>query len=64
MLDKQFSVNRKRLTPLLVGISSQIKTRLRWALIGVLRTFWGSHLGASHTQVGVVHLQGLEPWTP
>ena len=37
---------------------------LRWALIGVLRTLLGSHLGASPTQVGVVHLQGLEPWTP
>ena len=51
-------------TPSLRCFSSSNQTRLRWALIGVLRTFWGSHLGASHTQVGVVHLQGLEPWTP
>ena len=51
-------------TPSLHCFSSSNQTRLRWALIGVLRTFWGSHLGASHTQVGVVHLQGLEPWTP
>ena len=51
-------------TPSLRCFFSSNQTRLRWALIGVLRTFWGSHLGASHTQVGVVHLQGLEPWTP
>jgi len=36
-------------TPSLRCFSSSNQTRLRWALIGVLRTFWGSHLGVPHT---------------
>ena len=36
-------------TPSLRCFFSSNQTRLRWALIGVLRTFWGSHLGVPHT---------------